>query len=359
MHRAHLVLLSLVILLASCATPADIVSPQPDSISTATPVPMTPTPQFQFPDAFAAKDALGRGVNLGNALEAPSEGEWGVVIKEEYFALIKEAGFDSVRIPVRWSAHAGKTAPYTIDPQFFARVDQVVNWALANDLQVVLNVHHYEEMATDPAGNRERFMALWKQIAEHYRDFPTGLVFEIMNEPNGALDSALWNSISAEVLQVIRASNPERNVAIGGVSWNAYDQLNALDLPENDQHIIATFHYYLPFQFTHQNAEWVEGSSAWAGTPWDASDAEKAEITRHFDEVAAWAETHNRPILLGEFGAYSKADIASRARWTDFVAREAERHGYAWAYWEFCSGFGVYDKASMQWNEPILKALIP
>ena len=64
-------------------------------------------------------------------------------------------------------------------------------------------------------------------------------------------------------------------------------------------------------------------------------------------------------MLMGEFGAYSKADITSRALWTDFVAREAERHGFAWAYWEFCSGFGVYDKNAKQWNEPILKALIP
>lgn len=122
--------------------------------------PSTPAPQPEFPDAFAAKDALGRGVNMGNALEAPEEGDWGVEIKEEYFDLIREAGFDSVRIPVRWSAHAAEKAPYTIDPQFFTRVDEVVNWALERDLQVVLNVHHYEEMATGPSGHRERFLAL-------------------------------------------------------------------------------------------------------------------------------------------------------------------------------------------------------
>jgi endoglucanase len=352
----------LVLMLSSCMGPAKTSTqppPQPILVSTATPVPMTPTIQIRFPDAFTAVQTLGRGVNLGNALEAPSEGDWGVVIKEEFFARIKDAGFDSVRIPVRWSAHAGETAPYTIDPEFFARVDQVVNWALARDLQVVLNVHHYEEMATDPTGNRERYLRLWTQIAEHYQKFPPALVFELMNEPNGALDSRQWNSISAEALQVVRTSNPQRNVVIGGASWNAYDQLQYLELPGDDPHLIATFHYYNPFQFTHQNAEWVPGSSAWAGTTWDATEAEKAEITRHFDQVAAWAKEHNRPILLGEFGAYSKADMASRARWTDFVAREAERHGFAWSYWEFCSGFGVYDQYLRQWNEPILKALIP
>jgi endoglucanase len=321
--------------------------------------PSTSTPHTDFPDAFAAARSLGRGVNLGDTLEAPNEGDWGVVAQEEYFDLIKEAGFDSVRIPVRWSAHAAESAPYAIDPQFLTRVDQVVNWALARDLQVVLNIHHYEQMATDPSAHRERFMALWKQIAEHYKDYPAALLFEPMNEPNGALEARLWNSISADAVRVIRESNPDRNLVIGGASWNAYDQLEFLDLPEGDPHILATFHYYLPFQFTHQNADWVEGSSAWAGTTWDATDAERAEITRHFDEVAAWAEAQDVPVWMGEFGAYSRADIDSRARWTNYVAREAERHGFAWAYWEFCSGFGVYDKDADQWNEPILRALIP
>jgi aryl-phospho-beta-D-glucosidase BglC (GH1 family) len=61
--------------------------------------PSTSTPQSDFPDAFTAARALGRGVNLGDALEAPKEGDWGVVAQEEYFDLIKEAGFGSVRIP--------------------------------------------------------------------------------------------------------------------------------------------------------------------------------------------------------------------------------------------------------------------
>src|ERR1700679_2895967 len=69
---------------------------------------------------------LGSGINLGNALEAPKEGDWGVVLKAEYFPLIKSAGFKHVRVPVSWSTHAAKEAPYTIDPAFFERVDWVI-----------------------------------------------------------------------------------------------------------------------------------------------------------------------------------------------------------------------------------------
>ncbi len=64
------------------------------------------------------------------------------------------------------------------------------------------------------------------------------------------------------------------------------------------------------------------------GTTWNASPTEQADITANFDLVSAWAKAHNRPVLLGEFGAYSRADMDSRARWTAFVAREAEKHGF-------------------------------
>ena len=58
------------------------------------------------PDPFKMNKMLGRGVNIGNALEAPSEGAWGVVIKEEYFDIIKQAGFNSIRLPVHNGQHS-------------------------------------------------------------------------------------------------------------------------------------------------------------------------------------------------------------------------------------------------------------
>ncbi len=318
---------------------------------------MPPTTQ---PESVTASVTLRRGVNFGNMLEAPNEGEWGLYVQEEYFDLVKEAGFDFVRLPVRWSTHAEESAPYTIDPAFFARVDDIVDWALERDLAIIVDFHHYEEIMPDPWGNKERYLGIWKQVAEHYRDYPSNVLFELLNEPNDQLDASLWNQYALESLSIVRATNPTRDVIIGPVNWNAYDWISTLDVPD-DEHIIATFHYYLPFQFTHQGADWVgEESQKWLGTTWDATDAEKAEITSNFDSVADWAERHeNVRILLGEFGAYSQADMPSRVRWTEFVRSEAERHGFAWAYWEFGSGFGIYDPYAKVWREELLKALIP
>jgi endoglucanase len=350
----------------SCAAPGGSPSATSDSIPIRSTAIMSPTltpasepGPVSYPDAFAAARALGRGVNMGNALDAPSEGEWGIIIKEGYFDLIRDAGFNGVRIPVRWSTHARKEAPYTIEPRFFTRVDQVVGWALERGLVVVLNIHHYEEMAVDPEGHEQRFLALWEQIARHYKDYSHSLFFELLNEPNGALTSSLWNRLSGEALAIVRKTNPERTVIIGGASWNAYDQLQFLELPADDQHIIANYHYYNPFEFTHQGAEWVSGSGPWLGTTWEASDPQKEAVTAHLDAVADWAGQHNLPVYMGEFGAYSKADMESRARWTSFLAREAEARGFAWAYWEFCAGFGVYEPVSKTWRSPLLKALIP
>ena len=310
-------------------------------------------------DPFEQNRRLGRGINFGNALEAPEEGEWGVTLQEEYFQAIKDAGFDSIRVPIRWSAHADEAAPYTIDPAFFERIDWVVEQALSRDLLVVINIHHYEEIMRLPAKHRERLLALWTQISERYQDQPNELLFEILNEPNGSMRADQWNPILADTLAVIRETNPERNVVIGAPSWNKINTLGQLQLPEDDRHIIVTFHYYDPFEFTHQGAEWVVGSEAWLGRTWGSDLMDERIITSALDRAVKWGEENNRPLYMGEFGAYSKADMQSRVLWTAFVARQAEERGMGWAYWEFCSGFGAYDPVAGVWREELLEALIP
>lgn len=310
------------------------------------------------PASFAMNARLGRGVNL-SALEAPHEGEWGTYLQAEYFTKIAEAGFTSVRLPVRFSAHANAAPPYTISPSFLARVDWAVQQALSHNLAIVLDMHHYLEMMSEPEQHRARFLALWEQLAEHYREYPPEVMFELLNEPNQALTAPLWNEIVAEALAIIRRTNPTRIVIVGPVNWNGHEALPDLQLPAEDHYLIATFHYYLPFTFTHQGAEWVEGSDAWLGTTWEGTPDEQQAVQADFAEVAAWARANARPIYLGEFGAYRKADLASRLRWTDFVARQAEANGFSWSYWEFCAGFGIYDPQRRVWQTDLLQALLP
>ncbi|MCE7949238.1 MAG: glycoside hydrolase family 5 protein [Chloroflexi bacterium CFX4] len=296
-------------------------------------------------------------INLGNMLEAPNEGEWGVRVEESYLPTIAAAGFKAVRIPVRWSAHAAAEAPYTIDAAFLARVRQVVDWALAAELEVVLNVHHYEEIMTQPQDHVTRLIALWEQIGAHFADYPPTLAFELLNEPNNRLDSTIWNVTYPKLIAAVRQSNPTRTLIIGGAEWNGLYALRRFSMPVERDNLIITFHYYEPFQFTHQGAEWVNGADAWLGQRWGTDDHYSA-IARDFTFAAEWSARYGVPLWLGEFGAYEKADLPSRQLYTQAVREAAERNGIGWCYWEFASGFGIYDPVAKQFK-PLFEALIP
>lgn len=313
----------------------------------------------EAPDVYKQNALLRRGINLGNALEAPDEGEWGVVIKESYFELIKEKGFQAVRIPIRWSAHARIDSPYSIDNAFFNRVDWIIAKARLHDLAVVINIHHYEEIMQAPEEHEQRLLAMWRQISHRYKDHSSMVLFEILNEPNHNLTPRRWNGMLIKAIEQIREVKPDRTLIVGTAEWGGLGALSQLTLPEDDRNIIVTFHYYEPFQFTHQGAEWVDGSASWLGTTWTGSEEEKKAVREDLDAAATWANQNDRPLFMGEFGAYSRADMDSRVRWTNYLARQAEQRNISWAYWEFCSGFGIYEDESEQWKTDLLYALIP
>jgi endoglucanase len=313
----------------------------------------------EIPDPFVQNKLLAKTINLGNALEAPNEGDWGIVLKGVYFEKIKEVGFTAVRIPVRWSAHTSAEFPFIIDPVLMERVGWALDQAEKNSLAAIINIHHYEEIFSDPLKEKEKFLALWKQIAEKFINRPTTLFYELLNEPHDQLDAELWNKFLDEAIDTIRAIDSTHTLIIGTAEWGSISAMNKLILPQEEKNSIFTFHYYSPFQFTHQGAEWVDGSNAWLGTSWNGFQNEKEAISLDFLKVKTWAGQHNVPVLLGEFGAYSQADMESRIRWTQYVARSAEQDSFSWAYWEFASGFGIYDPDINTWREPLLEALIP
>jgi endoglucanase len=316
------------------------------------------THQARSANAFNLNRTLGRGVNLGTAFESQHDGACGVPLTAEVFRTIRRAGFDSIRIPVRWSTHAAAEYPYEIDAGFLKHVDWAINQALSNNLTTVIDVHHYDEMDQQPEQNLPRLLAIWKQIAEHYQKYSDRLLFELLNEPHGQLTEERWQHVFPQLLAVIRESNPKRVVVIGPGSWNSLESLASLELPEKDRRIILTFHYYSPFRFTHQGAGWVDGSAAWLGTRWTGDSADRDALKKDFESVARWGKKSKRPIYLGEFGAYSAADMSSRERWTHAVVRQAEQREFSWAYWEFCSGFGLFDPNTGKWRKGLLGALM-
>ena len=165
-----------------------------------------------------------------------------------------------------------------------------------------------------------------------------------------------WNQLLADALTVVRSSNPERAVIVGPVRWNTPDGLPALRLPDDDR-LIGTVHYYAPFPFTHQGADWLEEAGEWLGTSW-GTEAERACVRADLERAAAWARAHGRPLFLGEFGTINNADLAARAAWTTLVRSEAERLGMSWAYWDFATDFGAFDVSRHAWRAPLRQALL-
>jgi endoglucanase len=227
-------------------------------------------------------------------------------------------------VPISWAPHVAPAPDYTIAPDFLKQIDWVVAQAHKNNLLVILDYHGDDALMQDPAANAPRFVASWKQFAEHYQSEPSSVLFELLNEPSHQMTTDPWNALLLKALAVVRPTNPDRIVIIGPARWNSIWGLSTLTLPEQDHRILVTFHFYDPHPFTHQGAAWIHGSAAWMGTTWQGTDAEKAAITKSFNDAAAWAQAYHRPLFLGEFGSFNQADPDSRARWTAFVARTAE-----------------------------------
>ena len=315
------------------------------------------------PETCNIARALGRGINMGNMLDAPREGDWGVKLEPAYVDTVAGA-FKTVRLPVRWSNHAARTADAAIDEAFAKRVDQAVDAFLAKGMYVILDVHHYtqitgdkqhpNEFAVDPAVMDERLVNLWKQIAARYKDRSPKLLFELLNEPHGRLSGETWNQLALRALAAVRATNPARTVLIGPDEWNGIPSLKKLRLPM-DRNIIVMIHNYDPFPFTHQG---VENMPQFPEGPTCCDDRQRKQIADALDTARRWNEMTGYPVYLGEFGAYEKADMKSRAAYARIVRDEAEKRGIGWAYWEFASSFGVWSPKSHAWIEPLRSALL-
>ena len=193
---------------------------------------------------------------------------------------------------MRWSAHAGGSSPYTISPALFERVGWANGEALGRDLNIVLNVHHYDELNDAPSGQRPRFLGLWRQIAARYAGWPGRLCLELLNEPRAAMTAGAWNELIPLALAVVRDRDPGRAVIVGPARVNDIGALPELELPDDDR-LVVTVHYYAPLEFTRQGAPWRAGAGQWLGTTW-GDDADRRAAS---DDLARAARLEL--VLLG------------------------------------------------------------
>lgn len=281
-----------------------------------------------------------KGINLGNTLEPPLEGGWNnPPAQEYYFDLYQQAGFNTVRIPVRWDQHTLTVSPYTITESWLQRVEDVLDWGLERGLFVVVNAHHddwIKQNYTDP-GMRARFDSIWSQIAVRFKDKSDRLLFEILNEPHG-LTKEQNDDMHQRVLSIIRKTNPTRIVIFQGHNWGGSDELITAAIPDDD-YIMGSFHSYDPYLFG------LEGEGTW-GTPYDYS-----VLQQKFTNVKTWSDNNNIPVFLGEFGSLRSCDYNSRMKHYRAYVDFAQQYGFIACAWDDGGDFRIMERAAKKWDE--------
>jgi len=291
--------------------------------------------------------------------------------REKMFADISNAGFRTVRIPINFGAWASIDKPYRWEnPDGLKMADLFVKWALTNNLNAILDLHHVEfDGSIAGAAKTERIVWLWKEIALCYKNSdPEKVFFEIRNEPHD-IKAGDWREQATEVINAVRKIAPDHTLIVGFHDWNSR-QAMIDSKPFEDRNIIYTFHYYDPFIFTHQGATWsAVGLPELKDVPFPANDreikvpeaAKKSWIESQIglyrtdskpekmyaDLKAAkdWALKHNVPIFLGEFGSYGKhPPMEDRCRHAATIYAAVGKLGIPNAWWEWDGSFSMFDK---------------
>jgi endoglucanase len=346
--------------------------------------------------AHLAAGRFMHGANCGNYLEVPPRQSWSVKHTPDDLAHMRQEGFDHVRIPAGWHHYAGPAPEFGLAKEIFDKTDTLVTNALSMGLNVLLNIHHFDQFTSDPSACQNELFAIWRQIAEHYAQVGLGgtgtngiLAFELLNEPKDRATTTAMNPIYAQAIGDIRKINPTRTIFIGPGRWNSVDELSQLILPNDDSNIIVTVHNYDPFYFTHQGATWTKGATDTKGVifpgppatplspaPGAATNQSVLNWLKDYNTLPSeqnpssprvfagklrlareWSDYYGRPVHVGEFGCYTSADAKSRAKYYADFRRACEEQHIGWALRDWKAGFRYWDEKRSQPMEGMREAL--
>lgn len=294
---------------------------------------------------------LKRGMNFDHRVEIPGEG----LAKEKYIKIVKDTGFDHIRLPFRIDPNSENERPCQ---EYYNRMKETAKMVTDQGLYAIVDIHPFVGLREDPEAHKEEFYKLWEDLAVVFKDADEKVIFEILNEPCNKLDAELLNEYQNECIRIIRKTNPTRLIAAACAEMNTVEHLHKLQLPEDDENIIVTVHCYSPMKFSHQAAPWYGDKCPWPlGATWGTEEDYKA-MEHRVKMMADWGKANNRHIHLGEFGIIALVPDDQRAEWTGNIIRLCEENGIAWCYWDFVKSFAVYDEEKDEWNKTLLDVMI-
>ncbi len=327
------------------------------------------------------------GWNLGNTLdslitnpkgdETPEKWEtaWGQpVTTKAMMDQVKSQGFNVVRVPVTWEGKFGEGPDYKIDDAWLARVREIADYALEDEMFVIINMHHEDWNMPTPeneAAADEKVRALWGQIADYFADYNEHLIFEGMNEPRlkgtpmewtGGNKEAReiinhWNASFIETVRSKGGNNEKRHLMIPGYAASSSDNvLSEIEAPDDDK-VIISVHAYLPYQFSL--AEPDQAKDTWSAD----NPADTRDIDHLMEVLNELFISKGRAVIIGEFGMRNRHNTEDRAACAGYYVKKATEIGVPCIWWDnnaFVNGeaFGIFDRRTYEWRYPsINKAL--
>jgi len=348
-------------------------------------------PNDPFESAWSMVENFRMGYNMGNNLESNPYGTWfngkepkdwetawgQPEISTEIIDALVEKGFNVIRVPVTWYPHIPGFAQgdYTIDAAWMNRVKEVVKMVTDAGCYCIVNIQH-DAGANNGSGDPHSawlhadddyetvtviYKAIWKQIAEEFKNESEKVIFEPFNE---ILDKgSSWTAPAAghvayetiaklqqDFVNVVRATggnNEYRNLLFTtyGDTGNNDDAVNALTVPEDihSNHLCATFHSYDPYWFCNDGSTDDEKNFY---INYFTAD-EQAVIDAIFIRVDKKCSALGVPYFFGEFGAIgSHPDMVERVKYTDYVTNKFNQYKTAGLWWN-----GLLNRKTLEWTE--------
>ena len=312
------------------------------------------------------------GWNLGNSLECPNnETEWGnPKTTKAMIHAVAESGFNAIRIPVRWGNHVTNASTMAIDPNWLARVKEVVDWCLEENMYVVINSHHEEWYDRNPyynkqAENNAKISAMWTSIATYFRDYGERLIFAGTNEitvnwaaPNTE-QQAVQNSYNQTFVNAVRETggkNYYRNLVVQTFACSPYHGLSGFTIPQDkvEGRLSVEFHYYDPYEYCG-NCTYYYWGNAYKDMGRIPTNSNEQTITSLFDRITNTWMKKGLGVVMGEYGVsnhYTENDKQTQQENMQYylkcVVSEARTHGFAAFAWDnnaFGNGpenFGIF-----------------
>ena len=326
-----------------------------------------------------------RGIGIGGWLtnykrmaQIPKDKQMDVTIGDmEHFASyitewdvanIASFGVDHIRLAFDQLALETFKEPYVYREEVWEHIDHFLVWAKKYHLNVILNLHHafgcycdcgMDKPLLDTLEYRERFVKLWIRFEERYHSLGNEIMFELMNEITDS-KSDKWITLYKETIAAIRALNPTRLIMVGSAQWNSVDKVCDLEVLD-DPNVVYTFHFYTPFEFTHQrgvlqnmqhyyNREMpypsdVEPYRDFGRTIWGSANAyegyDRIDKKLLYDCLApakAFIEAHPDAILTcGEFGTIRHIKNEHRENWFRDVISFCDENEIPITIWNYLS----------------------